>query len=451
MGEPISAPRAALLLARLRLRRWLNRIESIYRYRIGSPERKAGSRTSPAVWIVSALVVLSMLGTSGNLAYRSITNLHQVLGSVEIHDDDPPGRDGTSAASPDAAPADPSPRSLRRVPPAPHSTLAYGVLQGAALEAMLLLIAALLLTLAGREIVRAEWDLEWLATLPLPLSTLVLSRLTERAVTGSYAIIALAPFLTVLAWTCGYRWSAPVLGVLMALPLLFLVACVHTLVDTGLRLALAPARLKNIQAALSLASMLPLLVAMSASLPGNSVVFTWASMLPEAMQWSPTGLAVRAIAASDLRSTLILAVVLTAEAVTLVALGMALLQHQLRDGVVAAGAREAVPRRVRTVPRNVSDPASHGRAWLSAVPRRELRLLKRDRTFMVQTLLLPAVIVGGQVVISMGNGLFVGASEDFSSVAAIAFALAAYTLMFSAFQTVNAEGPALWILYCVPH
>ncbi len=29
-------------------------------------------------------------------------------------------------------------------------------------------------------------------------------------------------------------------------------------------------------------------------------------------------------------------------------------------------------------------------------------------------------------------------------------ALAAYTLMFSAFQTLNAEGQALWILYCVP-
>ena len=35
--------------------------------------------------------------------------------------------------------------------------------------------------------------------------------------------------------------------------------------------------------------------------------------------------------------------------------------------------------------------------------------------------------------------------------AAIAFALAAYGLMFSAFQALNAEGQALWILYSVPH
>jgi hypothetical protein len=36
-------------------------------------------------------------------------------------------------------------------------------------------------------------------------------------------------------------------------------------------------------------------------------------------------------------------------------------------------------------------------------------------------------------------------------VAAAAFGIAAYALMFSAFQTLNAEGQALWILYSVPH
>ena len=36
-------------------------------------------------------------------------------------------------------------------------------------------------------------------------------------------------------------------------------------------------------------------------------------------------------------------------------------------------------------------------------------------------------------------------------VAAAAFGIGAYALMFSAFQALNAEGPALWILYSVPH
>jgi ABC-2 type transport system permease protein len=90
-------------------------------------------------------------------------------------------------------------------------------------------------------------------------------------------------------------------------------------------------------------------------------------------------------------------------------------------------------------------------AWLSPVQRRELRLLARDRTFMVQTLLLPAVIVGGQIFFAAESNLFAGAVDHPANLAAIAFALAAYTLMFSAFQTLNAEGQALWLLYCVPH
>jgi ABC-2 type transport system permease protein len=90
------------------------------------------------------------------------------------------------------------------------------------------------------------------------------------------------------------------------------------------------------------------------------------------------------------------------------------------------------------------------RMLISPVQRRELRLLGRDRSFMVQTLLLPVMIVGIQLAVNTGAGIFVGAVDQPSNLAAIAFGLAAYTLMFSAFQTLNAEGQALWILYCVP-
>jgi ABC-2 type transport system permease protein len=91
------------------------------------------------------------------------------------------------------------------------------------------------------------------------------------------------------------------------------------------------------------------------------------------------------------------------------------------------------------------------RTVLAAVQRRELLLLGRDRAFMVQTLLLPVVMVGAQVFINAGSDVLAGAVEHPENLAAIAFALAAYTLMLSAFQTLNAEGQALWILYSVPH
>jgi hypothetical protein len=68
--------------------------------------------------------------------------------------------------------------------------------------------------LAGRDFARPEWDLEWLATLPFPLPTLLLCRLIERVFTSASGMLGLLPFLSVLAWTCGYRWAAPLLPII---------------------------------------------------------------------------------------------------------------------------------------------------------------------------------------------------------------------------------------------
>jgi ABC-2 type transport system permease protein len=190
---------------------------------------------------------------------------------------------------------------------------------------------------------------------------------------------------------------------------------------------------------------------MSSALPGSSLVLGWAASLPDWAIWLPTGLAVRAIAAADVGSAAFWCAIMVAEILVLVAVGFALLYRQMRKGVVAAGAREAAARRPHAARRAAMDIRGSGRALLSAVQRRELRLLGRDRTFMVQTLLLPAIIVGFQVFFTAGTNVFVGAVDHPWNLAAIAFGLATYTLMFSTFQTLNAEGQALWVLYCVPH
>lgn len=111
----------------------------------------------------------------------------------------------------EADPADPSP-TVRPMAPEGGTVLAPAVRKGATLEATLLLLATLFMTIAGREITRAEWDLEWLVTLPLPMSTLIGSRLVERTATNATGIVIVSPFLAVLAWYCGYRWGAPLVA-----------------------------------------------------------------------------------------------------------------------------------------------------------------------------------------------------------------------------------------------
>ena len=232
MSGSVSAARAAWLLTRLRIRRRLNQFASLYRYRMGSPDRKAASRTSPTLWLLTGFVGLSMLFSFTNLSYQTISNMEQVLGSVQVQPAAGPRADAQEKQRPRP--------KLRRLPPAPGSVLAPGVLQGVTFEATLLLITGLLLAMAGRELTRPEWDLEWLITLPLPLSTLLASRLIERVLTNSVGLVALGPFLSVLAWTCGYYWTAPLLGFGLTFALLFLVATFKLLVDTGLRLYLTP-------------------------------------------------------------------------------------------------------------------------------------------------------------------------------------------------------------------
>src|SRR5262249_48146272 len=287
MTGSVSAARAAWLLTRLRLRRQLNQAVSIWRFRTGSSGRSGTGRTSPALAILGVVVAMSMLGSFTSLAYQSMANMQAALGSVVV-----PGAAAGAArdtAQPSAETRTPPPL-LRPIAPEPGSVLARGVVQGATLAVMLLVVAALFIGVGNREITRPEWDLEWLVTLPLPLSTLVASKLVERVITNHTGFVIMVPFLSVLAWTCGYRWSAPVLGLGFTLVLLALVGTVQMLIDTGLRLALPPPQLRNLQAAISVVSLFPLLLVMSTALPAHSFAFGWASALPDASAWLPMGL-----------------------------------------------------------------------------------------------------------------------------------------------------------------
>ena len=529
MTVPVGPWKAAALLCRLNLRRQLNQLGSINRFRKASPQRTATARKPSAGRLLTAFVAMSMLFSSFNLAHQCVANLKKVLGSLQTNEvirrgwlgvgtapvtaetaarlgitphgalitgvteggpakaaglrsgdivveidgkpiADPRDLSGIVAATPvgkviavtivhdggterriatvGLRPGQTAQLTVRQIAPAPGTVLAPGVMKGAIFVSTLLLLTALFMALVGREIAQPEWDLEWLVTLPLPLSTLLSSRLIERAVTNSTGFILLGPFLSSLAWECGYHWTALSLGLGLTVALLFTVATVQTMVDTGLRLSVSPPKLRNLQAVISVVASVPLLLAIAMGLRDDSFVFGWVAALPDWTNWLPAGLVVSALASADAGSAARWYAALAGEVVVIVLVGYALLYRQLRHGVVAAGAREAVIRLPAAAHR-----ADSTTIWsrLPVVQRRELRLLGRDRAFMAQTLLLPAVVVGSQVLLNAKASVFIGAVEHPENLAAIAFALAAYTLMASAFQTLNTEGQALWILFAIPH
>src|SRR5262249_40551712 len=220
-----------------RLRRMRNQIAAAWRYR-------------PVRGIFGVLVALYMLYSFTGLAYQGIANIEVSLGAAQVESPAHSGSDVGGRAN--AASGERSGPALHRAAPAPGSVLATRVLRGVTFAATLILATVLFISIALRELVRPEWDLEWLITLPLPLSTLICSMLIERVVTNSFGFALLGTFLSALAWKCGHGLPAPLLGIGLTIVMLFLVAIMQVLVDTGLRLVLRPAKLRDLQAAMYL-------------------------------------------------------------------------------------------------------------------------------------------------------------------------------------------------------
>jgi len=360
------------------------------------------------------------------------------------------GKDARLSLTLGRRPAAPASGRARRtpLPPAPGHALPLGVLQACALEIVILSVATLLTLLAAREFAAPDWDLEWLVTLPVPLTTLLAVRIAERTLVNPTGLLTLWPFLSIISWRCGAGLAAPLIGLAVALPLLLIIAAIWTMLDTLPRLWLRPPRLRNMQAIVSVAAVACFYLAMSPGLSADSFVLGWAPALPRAIFLLPPGLAIEALAST---APAVSSLLLLAQGCACAALVVAILKRQLGSGVVTTSGRESGGRGLAKLAPAVAGEALASRTLLSPIQARELALLLRDRSFLVQTLILPVVIMGGQIVFNAPQSTFAFALSSPQHVAAAAFGVAAYALMFSAFQTLNAEGQALWILYCVPH
>jgi ABC-2 type transport system permease protein len=416
--------RSTALLIRLRLRRLANQMTAISqgkkkpgdKARTGNPGKKSSKVILYLAWPL-------MLFVFGSISFAAIVNLHGAL--------DPPDSFWITVEFSDA------------------------LIIGVAYLLVVMWIASLLVTVASGELAKPEWDLEWLITLPVRSDTLLWARIAERSVVNPSGVIALLPACMAIAWFSGYRWSAPLVATLAAWPLLLLAALGRTLIDTGLRLRLRSAQLRNLHAVLSVLSIVLMYLCFSIGLKGKSeFMLKLAASMPGWLLYTPMGLAARMLNERTFSDAVLLAVALVVEVGVITWLGVRLLRHLLRHGVVAGGGREgarsAPGASGATVPAPDAAPAPLRMLTMSAVQRRELTLLRRDRNFLVQSLVLPLLIVGGQMLLGTSGA----ASTMWTNpnvLASVAFGLAAYSLSMSAFQTLNSEGQALWLLYTFPH
>ncbi|HEX6637782.1 MAG TPA: type II CAAX endopeptidase family protein [Steroidobacteraceae bacterium] len=405
------------LLVRLRIRRLWNQFEATALRKKPGETRRTGNAGKKSSKVIMYLVVPLTLFMFGAITVQAMLNLHYGLDLPETF--------------------------WRTV------EFSDALVVGTSFLLLMLFTSSLLVTLASGELAKSDWDLEWLITLPIRSDTLIWARILERSVVQPMGAPLLFAACTVIAWLSGFRWLAPFVGVLAAWPLLFLVAVVRTLVDTGLRVTLRPAQLRNLHAVLSVLSFVTMYLAMSLGLQGKAdFMLGVARAMPDWLAFTPMGLAVLALNERTLTDQLLYFLGLLLETGLLGWAGVLMLRHQLRHGVLSGSERDSVrgttPARAPAHP-----PVRRGGFQLNAVQQREITLLGRDRNFLVQSLVVPLVIIGAQLLVSTSSV----ATDMWTKptvLASVAFGLAAFTLTTSAFQTLNTEGHTLWLLYTFP-
>lgn len=317
--------------------------------------------------------------------------------------------------------------------------LGDGYLAGLATYASMLWLAAWLMSLASRDFARAEWDLEWLITLPLAKERLVFLRVAERTLTNQIALLAFVPLFALLAYRGGVAWYlAGPAGLLFALPLLLIVATLQTVVDTGLRVHLKPSQIRNLQGVFNVLAIITLYASLG-----------FAGRVPPAIEYlrvrfgdlllhTPAGWGVRLINAPSVTSGMLY----VGSALLICALGMAVLARLLRAGIVAGSGRESGGRGVS----NIDTRTASG--WrLTPMARKEFLLLARDRNYLVQTVAIPILMIALQAYLNTEG---MEGPVSLKALAAFAFGMIAYAMLFSVFGLLRSEGASLWLLFTLP-
>lgn len=437
MQQPTAA-RAIWLMIRLRLTRQRNLlVNALFRNRLKKKrDGIAGKRGT--LWLLTLVMGLFMSFSAVSLTNGVALNMQcQLDPASECRWSDNRGETHTDLHI-----------AEEELATAPFSA---PLLNGLTMELSILFLIAVLLPLGGKELAQPDWDLEWLVTLPVRRSTLLWGRVLERSASNVTGLFALVPAYGVIAWHSGFAWSALPVALLAAAVLLPLAALLHTLADTGLRMWLPASQLRNLQAVTGLFNLPLIYFVMALGMPhASGFAMEWARAFPAWVGWTPPGLALQAIQAQGLPQLALKAGLLLAQTALLLWGGVALLRYQLRNGVVGSGARESGRRQLPAVSAAGQGLRARLASVLSPIKRRELRLLGRDRNFLFQTLLLPVIIVGSQMVFNGKLNSLEELGQNHSVAAAIAFGIGVYVLMLSAFQTLNNEGQALWLLYTVP-
>jgi membrane protease YdiL (CAAX protease family)/ABC-type multidrug transport system permease subunit len=323
--------------------------------------------------------------------------------------------------------------------PAPINQQVFFNAVGLMLLLMALCIFLMSLGSANQDLGRMDWSMEWLFAFPVQARGLFAAQWVEFALVNALNWFIVFPFLVVLMWCAGWGWTGVPLAVLASLYFGSILGALRLLAETWLRKNIAPGRLKNLQAVITLAGTICFFALIGGivlpSVP--KVLLSAAANLPGAALWNPFSLPVLLLGEGMPRAGVVM--ILYASGFGVLAIHGA--EWLVRDGLLTStgtyrGSRGA----------SLSEAGRGG--WFSGIIAKELLLLSRDKNFLAQTLLVPLLIMGFNILLH--PEMLRATLGNFTHASTLAFGLGVYVLMFGACHVLAVEGNGLWMLYTFP-
>ena len=307
---------------------------------------------------------------------------------------------------------------------------------------------------ANQDLGKVEWTMEWLFTMPVSGPALFLAQALGYAFSEPLMWVGAWPILIAIFVSAGWGWWSVLAGSAVALYLSVLIGSVRVSGETMLRSTLAPSRLKNLQALFTVFGMLGLffLISNVTNSRISSGFLSWAMQMPDWPSWLPFSLPARLPAVGGMTSGALISML---GATALFPLGAVMFCGWLtRTGLVTVTGPYAASQRGPTAKRSAEalapiESATAQRAGLiRGILLKDLRLLLRDRNFLVQTLVVPVMIIALQLVVN--TGILEAVRSHFQQAAVLAFAVGAYVLIATALSVLSVEGNSVWMLYTFP-
>jgi ABC-2 type transport system permease protein len=311
------------------------------------------------------------------------------------------------------------------------------------------LVAALLMALAGagtllfsvgiltRQLSRPEPSLAWLFEFPVSRSVLFTSKLCECLFDASLLLLAMLPGVFLFQRGHGF-WSAAGWGVAFGFLMALGVAALRIAAEVTL-LQKCPRRRRGTIGGLCAAAGTLLLVAVlyGGGTPALLSGLLWlAGALPDWCYWLPFSAGFGAAAPSLPLQWLLAAAISAALCTASVIYCARLTKFGLEPGLESARGATAPPPRTN-------------RRSLPGLVGKEMLMLVRQRTVMVQVLLAPAIMV--LMIYFQSSGNF--AKQALGSAGALAsaiYGICAYMVLIASQVAMNTELRTLWLLLSLP-